>query len=150
MDVNWQYFVENFHFVSLGWAFILPIALECIDFLTGYVNACIKGERDSAVMRKGGGKKFGEAMCLLVAQLVTWAMGIPVAFVYLVSMYISFMELVSIIENIKKLGVPVPGKVDEKIDHIKDELKPREDDVAAAIEHSAGDGKDLSPKDEEE
>lgn len=149
-EVNWQYFVENFQFVSLFWAFTLPVALEVIDFLTGYINACIKGERDSAIMRKGGGKKFGEAMCLLVAQLFTWAMGLPNAFLYLVALYISFMELVSIIENIKKLGVPVPGKFDEKIDHIKDELKPKEDDSPLDIEHSADDDRDLSPKDNDE
>ena len=146
--MDWKYVIENFQFVSLFWAFTLPVALEVIDFLTGYINACIKGERDSAVMRKGGGKKFGEAMCLLVAQLFTWAMGLPNAFLYLVALYISFMELVSIVENIKKLGVPVPGKVDEQIDHLKDELKPKEDDPAAAIEHSADDDRDLSPKDE--
>ena len=124
--MDWGYFVENFQFVSIWWAFILPIALEVIDFLTGFINACIKGERDSAVMRKGGGKKFGEAMCLLTAQLFTWAMNLPVAFVYLVALYISFMELVSIIENVKKLGVDIPGKVDDQIDHLKDELKPND------------------------
>ena len=48
-------------------------------------------------------------------------------------------------ENIKKLGVPVPGKLDDQIDHIKDELKPKEDDVMN-IEHSADDDRDLSPK----
>ena len=120
--MDWRYFVENFQFVSLGWAFILPISLEVIDFLTGYINACIKKERKSSIMRQGGGKKFGEAMCLLTAQLITWAMGIPTAFVYLVAMYISFMELISIIENVKKLGVPAPTGVDNVIDNIKDEL----------------------------
>ena len=126
--MNWEYFTENFHFVSLGWAFILPVTLEVIDFITGYVNACLKGERDSSKMRQGGGKKFGELVCLLLAQLFTWAMALPTATIYLVSMYITFMEFVSIIENIKKLGVPVPGDLDDKIDHLKDELKPREDE----------------------
>ena len=124
--MDWNYFVENFHFVSIGWAFILPVSLEIIDFLTGYINACIKGERDSGKMRQGGGKKFAEAICLLVAQLFTWAMALPVAFVYAVSLYICWMEMVSIIENVKKLGVDVPGKVDDEIDHLKDELKPKE------------------------
>ena len=148
--MDWNYFVENFQFVSPFWAFGLPVALEVIDFLTGYFNALIKGTKDSSKMREGGGKKFAEAMCLLVAQLFTWAMGLQPAFLYLVSLYIVWMETVSIIENIKKLGVPVPGKVDEQIDHLKDELKPKEDDPAAAIEHSADDDRDLSPKEDKE
>ena len=99
--MDWNYFIENFHFVSPFWAFGLPLALEVIDFLTGYVNACIKKERDSSKMREGGGKKFAEAMCLLVAQLFTWAMGLQPMFLFLVSLYIVWMETVSIIENVK-------------------------------------------------
>ena len=144
MDVNWQYFVENFQFVSPFWAFGLPVALEIIDFLTGYVNACIKHERDSSKMREGGGKKFAEAMCLLVAQLFTWAMGLPTAFLYLVSLYIVWMETVSIIENVKKLGMPIPADVEHKIDEGNKELYGDTLD----IEHSATDDRDLSPKDE--
>ena len=132
--MDWNYFVENFQFVSLFWAFTLPVALEVIDFLTGYINACIKNERDSSKMRQGGGKKFAEAMCLLVAQLFTWAMGLPSVFLYIVSLYICFMETVSIIENIKKLGVPVPGSVDDQIHDLLDEMKPND---GADIEHSA-------------
>lgn len=155
MDVNWQYFVENFQFVNIFWAFMLPVALEIIDFLTGYINAVIRNEKDSAVMRRGGGKKFAEAMCLLVTQLFTWAMGLPHAFLYVVSLYICWMELVSIIENMKLLGMVIPGKVDDEIDHINDELKPREDkgfidESTLDIEHSADDGRDLSPKEEKE
>lgn len=120
--MDWRYFVDNFQFVSIGWAFLLPLALEAIDFLTGYVNACIKGERSSSRMREGGGKKFAEAMCLLVAQLFTWAMSLPTAFVYMVSLYICLMETISIIENIKKLGVKAPANVDQAIANLKDEL----------------------------
>ena len=137
--MDWNYFVDNFQFVNLFWAFTLPVALEVIDFLTGFTNACIRGERDSAVMRKGGGKKFGEAICLLVAQLFTWAMGLPNTFLYLVALYISFMELVSIVENVKLLGVVIPGKFEDKLNDVKDELKPKEedDDSVLTIEHSA-------------
>ena len=128
--MDWGYFVENFHFVSLGWAFILPVSLEILDFLTGYINACLRGERDSSKMRQGGGKKFGELVCLLLAQLFTWAMGLPVATIYMVSLYITFMEFISIIENVKKLGVKIPDK---------DDLKPdeKQEDTGWEMEHSA-------------
>jgi toxin secretion/phage lysis holin len=140
--MDWNYFVENFQFVSPFWAFGLPLALEVIDFLTGYVNACIKKERDSSKMREGGGKKFAEAMCLLVAQLFTWAMGLQPAFLFLVSLYIVWMETVSIVENVKKLGMPIPTDVEHKIDEGNKELFGDTLD----IEHSADDDRDLSPK----
>jgi len=145
--MDWNYFVENFHFVSPFWAFGLPLALEVIDFLTGYVNACIKKERDSSKMREGGGKKFAEAMCLLVAQLFTWAMGLQPAFLFLVSLYITWMELVSIIENVKKLGMHIPTDVENKVDEVNHELF---NESVLDIEHSADDDRDLSPKDEED
>lgn len=137
--MDWNYFIENFQFVSPFWAFLLPVSLEAIDFLTGYTNALIKGTKDSGKMREGGGKKFAEAMCLLVAQLFTWAMNLPVAFVYAVSLYICWMELVSIVENVKKLGVPVPTDTQHKIDEIQDELF---DDSILEIEHSATEDED--------
>jgi len=137
--MDWKYFVENFQFVSIWWAFILPLALEAVDFLTGYVNACVRHERSSAKMREGGGRKFGEAMCLLVAQLFTWGMHLPVFFVYAVSLWICFMEFVSIMENVKLLGVAIPGKFEKKVNDMKDELY---DDSVLDIEHSASEDED--------
>ena len=126
--MDWKYLMDNFQFVSLFWAFVLPLSLEAIDFLTGYVNACIKHERSSSKMREGGGKKFAEAMCLLVAQLFTWAMALPTAFVYAVSLYICAMETVSILENFKNLKMKIPGKVDDEVSNILDDLKPKDED----------------------
>jgi toxin secretion/phage lysis holin len=137
--MDMQYIVDNFQFVSLFWAFVLPLSLEAIDFLTGYVNACIRHERSSAKMREGGGRKFGEAMCLLVAQLFTWGMHLPTFFVYGVSLWICFMEFVSIMENVKLLGVAIPGKFEKKVNDMKDELY---DDSVLDIEHSASEDED--------
>lgn len=134
--MDFKYIVENFHFVNGQWALWLPLALMAIDFATGYLNACIKHKRSSSKMRQGGGKKFAEAMCILVAQLFTWAMGLSPAFTFFVSAYICLMETVSIVENVRALGVPIPGKVDDQINNILDDLKPND---GADIERSASD-----------
>lgn len=117
-----QYFIDNFHFVNPIMALVVPVVLMLIDFATGFVNACIKGERSSSKMRQGGGKKFAEFICIMVAQLLVWGMGLPEGIANLVPLYIVFMELVSIVENVKKLGVPAPSQVDELIGDLKDEI----------------------------
>lgn len=147
--MDWNYFVENFHFSNGMWVVLLPCLLMVADIVTGFTNAWAKKEIKSSVMRSGLAKKVGELFAILIGELFTEAMSLPVYIVDAISLYICFMELISNIENIKKLGVPVPGKIDDEIDHLKDELKPREDDVLS-IEHSADDGRDLSPKEDKE
>ena len=38
-----------------------------------------------------------------------------------ISLYIAYMELVSIAENCKKLGVKMPEKIEEKLNNQKEE-----------------------------
>ena len=125
---TFQELFETVHFSNPIAALWFPIFLMLVDFLTGYINACIKGTKSSSKMREGGGKKFAEAMCICVAQMATYAMNVSDKLVYLVSFYIIYMELVSIIENIKLLGVKVPADVDDTIGHVNDDLDKTHDD----------------------
>jgi len=145
--MEWNEIIENFHFANGMWVVLLPCLLMVADIVTGFTNAWAKKEIKSEIMRSGLAKKVGELFAILIGEMFTVAMNLPLYIVDAISLYICFMELISNIENIKKLGVPIPGKVDDEIDHLKDELKPREDDVLS-IEHSATDDRDLSPKDE--
>ena len=147
--MDWQYIVENFHFVNKMWVVLLPCLLMVADVITGLTKAWAKKDIKSSVMRSGLAKKVGELFAILIAELFTVAMTLPPHIVTVISLYICLMELYSNIENIREVGVPIPGKIDDEIDHLKDELKPREDDVLS-IEHSADDGRDLSPKEDKE
>lgn len=127
--------VQNIHFTNLGAALWAPIALMALDFATGYLNACLKGERSSSKMREGGGHKAAEIACILVALIVDGSLMLDVKFVYLVSAYILIMEVISIAENVKKiLGPKTPKIVGHGIEQLKDELY---DDSVLDIEHSA-------------
>ena len=124
--MNWQYLLEHLHFSTEMWVVLLPCALMLADIVTGFTNAWAKKEIKSEVMRTGLAKKIGELFAILIVEMFTVAMALPHYIVDAVSLYVCFMEFISNVENIKKLGMPIPGQIDEQIDHLKDELKPKE------------------------
>lgn len=100
--------VEQFEFTDTTWTLMLPIILMAIDVLTGVINAWIKGEIKSSILRKGLGKKIGEIVVLAIGELFLIAMSLPMIVLNGISLYIIVMELISICENLEKLGVPIP------------------------------------------
>lgn len=103
--------VSTFNFTNTTWIIMLPIILMAIDVLTGVINAWIKGEIKSSILRKGLGKKIGEIVVLAIGELFLIAMSLPMVILNGISLYIIVMELISICENLEKLGVPIPNFV---------------------------------------
>lgn len=113
--------IMNLKFTNDFWLFVLPIILMLIDILTGYYNAYEKKEVSSSKMRDGLGKKVAELCYIVIGVLFGFAFGIkPIA--YFISIYISYMELVSINENCKKLGVSMPNDIENEL---KKEIKSK-------------------------
>ena len=125
-QMNWQYLMEHLHFTNEMWVVLLPCFLMLADIITGFTNAWAKKEIKSEIMRTGLAKKIGELFAILIVSMFSTAMELPHYIVDVVSMYVCFMEFISNMENIKLLGVYIPGKVDDQIDHLKDELKPND------------------------
>lgn len=114
--------INNLHFSDQNWIFLLPCALMALDVLTGIVHAWVTGHLKSYRMREGLGRKFGEVSILVIGCLFTEGIGLPVYIFGWFSIYIIVMELISICENLDKLGVPIPyfvkralGQVNETI-----------------------------------
>lgn len=101
--------LSSFHFANMVWVLIIPCVLMAVDFAAGLLNAWLKGEVKSAKMRNGLGKKIGELVILLLGELFSYGMGLPKGLLEGVSLYIILMELLSIFENLAKLGVPIPS-----------------------------------------
>lgn len=103
--------VNQINFVSAAWVFVVPLVLMLLDFATGLLNAWVKHEIKSSIMRAGLVKKFGELVILIIGELIVFATNVPVKneIMSFLSLYISLMELISIIENLALLGVPVPS-----------------------------------------
>ena len=97
------------------WQIGAPLILMILDIITGYYNAWRKDKIKSSKMRDGIGKKIAELVYILVGFLFAYTFNIK-AISYFVSIYIIYMELISIAENCKKLGVKMPNFLKEKLD----------------------------------
>lgn len=106
-----------------GWIMLIPVTLMGIDVLTGVIHAWVTGHLKSYKMREGLGRKFGEIMILFIGQLFTAGMNFPFYLLSAFSLYIILMEIVSVCENLKKLGVPIPKFVDKALTSMNEEIQ---------------------------
>lgn len=101
-------YMNGLEFSSAKWAVIIPMSLMAIDIITGLVNAWAKGDVRSSIMRQGLAKKFGEVVVLVIARLVSLGFNGSEAFAYFCVAYVCLLEVTSIVENLVKLGLPIP------------------------------------------
>lgn len=123
--------IKEFHFTNNYWVLLIPIILMGIDILSGITNAWIKGEIKSSILRKGLGKKMGEILILAIGEVFLYGMSLPKGVLSGISIYIIVMELISICENLEKLGVPIPKFVKKAL---------------ASTEESIVDGEEVTSK----
>lgn len=124
-------FLENFQFRNEFWILILPVSLMAIDILTGLLYAWSTETFKSKKMRSGLSKKVGEIAILVIGELFSYGMRIPPLIMAGISAYIIFMEFMSIMENLKKLGVPIPGFISKILNTV--DLALREEDITEAL-----------------
>lgn len=104
------------------WVIIIPSVLMVLDILTGVIHAWATGHLKSYKMREGLNHKAGELCVLLIGELFTYGMQLPAVFINAVSGYVILMELISIIENLDKMGVPMPKFVTSALRNAKDKI----------------------------
>lgn len=109
-------FINNIHFTNIWWALGTPLILIILDVLTGVVIAWKNNDFQSAKMRAGLSKKFGELVYVLVGIFTKFALGIDLVLYFLVG-YICIMEVSSLAENCDKLGVKIPEKIRDKLNN---------------------------------
>ena len=116
-------FISQFHFRNELWVLFIPLGLMAIDVLTGVIKAWSQNDFKSAIMRAGLAKKAGEIMILIVGELISFGLMLPEAVMSGISFYIIFMEIMSILENVDELGIPVPKFVKDVINNANDQLQ---------------------------
>ena len=116
-------FVEQFHFRNELWVLFIPLGLMAVDVLTGIIKAWAHNDFQSAIMRSGLAKKAGEIMILVVGELISYGMLLPDSIMNGISFYIIFMEIMSIMENLDELGIPIPKFVRDVINNVDDKLQ---------------------------
>lgn len=125
-------------FASNVWLVVLPLILMVFDIITGYYNAWRKNEVSSSKMRDGIGKKIAEVCYIVLGIVFAVAFDIQ-AIAYFISIYIIYMELMSVAENCKKLGVAMPAELEKKLNNDKEII---ETDDSTEEELSNGGGED--------
>lgn len=126
--------LQGFEFRNAFWCLVLPLILMGFDVLTGFLNAWIKHEVKSAKLRAGLSKKVGELSILVIGELFSYALRLPSEVMKFLAVYIIFMELISIIENLDKLGVPIPKSIEKVINNDLKTLDNAEpEDVKATV-----------------
>lgn len=137
-------FFNDVSFQDGGWIMLIPVTLMGVDVLTGVIHAWATGHLKSYKMREGLGRKFGEIMILFIGQLFTAGMNFPFYLLSAFSLYIILMEVISICENLKKLGVPIPKFVDKALTSMNDEIQNGKDTSNSEEAKTDGDEKSES------
>lgn len=114
---------SDVQFTNAYWVLFLPCALMALDVLTGVTHAWMTGHLKSYRMREGLGRKAGELTILVMGALFTAAISLPPYIMGFFSLYIIVMELVSICENLKKLGIPIPKFIDRALGNIENKIQ---------------------------
>lgn len=109
--------IKTLHFSSDTWALVLPFILIGTDILTGLIYAWANKCFSSSKMRTGLSKKLGEIVIIVLGEIFSYAVGLPKYIMNGIVFYVSFMEFMSIIENIDKLGVPIPKSIKDRINN---------------------------------
>ena len=123
---NFTNILDKVKFANEIWVFIIPGVLMAVDILTGSLNAWAKANFKSFKMREGLVKKCGEITILAIGQLFTVGLVLPTYIMSGISFYIIFMELISICENLQKMGVPIPKFVKKALDDTEKALEEKE------------------------
>lgn len=108
--------LENLKFSHNYWEILLPLILMVADIITGYYNAWKSNKTSSSKMRDGIGKKLAEIVYIVVGIVLGYAFDMKSIAIF-ISLYIAYMELVSIAENCKKLGVEAPKEIMDKLNN---------------------------------
>lgn len=133
MDIN---IITELHLQGRAWVILLPCICMAFDIVTGLIYAWVSATFDSARMRAGLGKKFGELTYIILGCLACYALGLPVYVAIAISVYIDFMETMSIMENCDKLGAPIPGFVRRVVNNVADAVDKGDfDDIKKGLKN---------------
>jgi toxin secretion/phage lysis holin len=108
-------------FLFGGWskALILLVSLVVIDYSTGILASAVEGKLSSRVGFRGIPKKIMIFVMVAVGHLVDTAIGTNHMFRDATIFFYCANELVSIIENAGRIGLPVPDRLKQTVDILK-------------------------------
>ncbi len=96
------------------------LAFAIIDYVSGVIAAIMNGNLNSAVGFKGIFKKVCIFLVVAVAHMIGQAVNMPSVRSLVCGYYIA-NEGISILENAAKSGLPIPDKLKDVLEQLRDE-----------------------------
>lgn len=109
-------------FLFGGWTMALSVlvTLVVLDYLTGWLASGVEGKLSSAVGFKGIAKKIMIFLIVAVAHLADGFLGAGAILINAAVFFYAANEILSIIENAGRIGVPVPKVIKDAVQILKD------------------------------
>lgn len=119
--------LQDIQFTSKYWVILLPVIAMAGDFITGYLNAWIHHDIQSSKMRIGAAHKGAELLVLVLVWCIQQAIVLPMDITAVMAIYLVFMEVNSIMENLDKMGVPIPAFFKKRVNNALEEFDKKEE-----------------------
>lgn len=97
------------------------LGLQVVDFATGFLVAWSTGAVSSDVSRKGFVKKTVALLLIVALQIAESVHPMPVELSAYVAGWFCLTELISIVENCGKAGLPLPSKLTKVLAQLQDD-----------------------------
>lgn len=111
--------IKNLNFSSVMWQIATPLIFSISDIITGYIQALINKNVDSQKMRVGLLHKVLILIIIVLSFTIQFAFNIKYIASF-VCIYVTLMEIVSILENLKKANIDL-GRLGDILKNKNDE-----------------------------
>lgn len=122
--INFKILASMFIFLVGGIdnLFITLLIFIALDYLTGLIKAIYQKKLNSKLGLKGILKKLGYILIVIVATLFDYLIGDKTMAIRTLCIYFFISnEAISILENWGKMGLPLPKKIFQVFESLKDE-----------------------------
>lgn len=124
--------IAYFHIMLIPLIMLLIVMIA--DYISGMIKAWMNAELSSKIGIKGIVKKLCYSLVVIVASCVDWlivtgltAIGTEIKRTYyfgiLVTIWLIINELISILENLSQIGVPLPGFLSKIVKRLKSSVE---------------------------
>lgn len=115
-------FLGSIGFLFGGWSTMLSMlaVVLVIEVLTGLAKGAMNKNIDSKVFARGMVKKGSIFVVIILSHFLDVLLGFDMAFMLTTIFYYIGIETVSILENLAKMGVPVPKFIRERFQQLAD------------------------------
>lgn len=109
--MNIEQIINSLNFTNIFWQGGATLIFMIGDIVSGVIQAVINKNLDSQKMREGLLRKILLILIVILSFIFQYAFNIP-AISKVVCIYLIIMEIISILENLKKAGIDL-GKLGE-------------------------------------